>query len=219
VQSDRCEGDVPNDSGEPRATAELLWIPLGAGQRIVRASGRMFERLSALLQRRRPCDLYHSALVVIVPEGRAVIEMAPKVDVHGDRRGVVAEGPVGMRSAGHFRVFRYEIRRWLQGVISDEGEATARVSLSIDLAGAARLLDLVPSVPTHVWGRDELGTGEMWNSNSVTSWLLCCGGIDISELEPPDGGRAPGWTAGLVVAARDRSVDEMARQQASSLRR
>ena len=37
----------------------------------------MFEAASALVQRRRPCDLYHSALAVIVPEGRSLTEMAP----------------------------------------------------------------------------------------------------------------------------------------------
>jgi hypothetical protein len=43
----------------------------------------------------------------------------------------------------------------------------------------------------------------MWNSNSVTSWLLARGGIDAAEIPLPPDGRAPGWDAGLVVAARD----------------
>jgi len=51
-------------------TVELLWIPLGAGQHVVRISGRVFETLAALVARRPACDLYHSALVVTVPEGR-----------------------------------------------------------------------------------------------------------------------------------------------------
>ena len=185
------------------AVVELHWIPLGAGQRVVRVSGRTFERLSALFHRRRPCDLYHSALEVIVPEARFVIEMAPIVDRDGERRGVVAEGPVGMKWAGRFRLFRYEIRRWREGVIPDLGEAVATTSVSVDLVDAQRLLDLVPSVPTPVWGRDELDTGEMWNSNSVTSWLLARANFDIAQLRPPAGGRAPGWAAGLVRAARD----------------
>ena len=37
---------------------------------------------------------------------------------------------------------------------------------------ARRILDLVAEVPTPVWGRDELRTGEMWNSNSVIAWLI-----------------------------------------------
>jgi hypothetical protein len=64
------------------------------------------------------------------------------------------------------------------------------------------VLDLMPSVPTPVWGRDELGTGEMWNSNSVVSWLLVRAGLEIEEIRPPAGGRAPGWDAGIVVARR-----------------
>jgi hypothetical protein len=57
-------------------------------------------------------------------------------------------------------------------------------------------------VPTPVWGRDELETGDMWNSNSVTSWLISRSGMDGDAIHPPLGGRAPGWRAGLVVAAR-----------------
>jgi hypothetical protein len=56
-------------------------------------------------------------------------------------------------------------------------------------------------VPTPVWGRDEIGAGEMWNSNSVTSWLLARSGVEVDSLVPPDRGRAPGWQAGLVAAA------------------
>jgi hypothetical protein len=184
-----------------KATVDLLWIPLGAGQRVVRTSGKIFEGLSALVQRRRACDLYHSALVVSIPEGRFVIEMAPMPDRYADRRGVVADGPVGTNWAGRLRIFRYEIRRWCDGVIPDEPAAAATVRVSTELDCAQRLLDLVPSVPTPVWGRDELGAGEMWNSNSVTSWLLQRGGVDTSLLAPPRGGRAPGWAAGLVVAS------------------
>ena len=36
-------------------------------------------------------------------------------------------------------------------------------------------------VPTPVWGRDELGTGDMWNSNSVISWAIACGGLDADD--------------------------------------
>jgi hypothetical protein len=67
---------------------------------------------------------------------------------------------------------------------------------------ARRVLDLVPDVPTPVWGRDELGAGEMWNSNSFISWLLARSGLDVESIRLPAGGRAPGWDAGLVVARR-----------------
>ena len=183
-------------------TVELLWIPLGAGQHVVRLSGRAFEALTSRVQRRSARDLYHSALVVTVADGRYVIEMTPIPDRHGDQRGVVAEGAVGSAWLGKLRVFRYEIHRWHNGVIPDADQATATTTLQLTPADAQRLLDLVPDVPTPVWGRDGLGAGEMWNSNSVTSWILRRGGVDTIQLAPPNGGRAPGWDAGLVVAAR-----------------
>jgi hypothetical protein len=179
-----------------------MWIPLGAGASVVRRSGRLFEYLSALVQRRRRHDLYHSALEVTVPAGRFVIEMAPIPDRHGDRRGVVGEGAVGTRWVGRLRVFRYENRRWFDGFIPDAAAAVSTVRVSDDQATAQQILDLVPSVPTPVWGRDELGAGEMWNSNSLTSWLLSSAGVDVSIAGPPPHGRAPGWDAGVTVAAR-----------------
>ena len=92
-----------------------------------------------------------------------MIEQAPVRDSNGAERGVVAEGAVGARWAGRFRIFRYEVRRWRNGVIPDVAEAVESPQrLSDDLLQAHRLLDLVPSVPTPVWGRDEFGTGEMW---------------------------------------------------------
>ncbi len=128
--------------------------------------------------------------------------MTPIPDRHGGQRGVVAEGVVGTAWLGRFRLFRYEIHRWRDGVIPDADQATATTTLELEPGYAERLLDLVPSVPTPVWGRDELDAGEMWNSNSVTSWILHRSGIDTSELGPPEGGRAPGWNAGIVVATR-----------------
>jgi hypothetical protein len=182
---------------------DLYWLPLGAGGHSVRLNGRVFEAVAALLQRRPPCDLYHSALVVRVPEGRFVIEQAPPRASHGGERGVVAEGAVGSRWAGRFRVFRYEVRCWRGGIIPDIAEAVESPQrLTGDPEVARRVLDLAPHIPTAVWGRDELAAGEMWNSNSVISWLLARSGLPTDEIRPPAGGRAPGWNAGLVVARR-----------------
>ena len=142
-----------------------------------------------------------SALEVVVPDGRFVIESAPIRDQRGQERGVVAEGPVGTNWAGRFRLFRYEIRRWRGGTIPDASEAVSSpVRVANDLGRAQRVLDLVPSIPTPVWGRDELHTGDMWNSNSLISWLLVRAGVDTDPLQPPPGGRAPGWDSGLFVA-------------------
>jgi hypothetical protein len=184
---------------------DLYWLPLGAGGRSVRLNGRVFEAVVARLEKRPPCDLYHSALVVGVPEGGFVIEMAPVPDADGPARGVVAEGPVGSRWARWLRVFRYEIRRWHDGVIPDVDEAVdSPRRLTDDPALAQRILELVPDVPTPVWGRDELHAGEMWNSNSLVAWLLARSGLEVESVRPPEGGRAPGWDAGLAVAANSR---------------
>ncbi len=192
-------------SGEPAGAAgvDLYWLPLGAGGHSVRLNGRAYEAVAARWQRRPACDLYHSALEVHVPDGRFVIEQAPVRDADGAERGVVAEGPVGQRAAARLRLFRYEIRCWRDGVIPDVAEAVASPQrLSDDERQAQRLLDLVCSVPTPVWGRDELGAGEMWNSNSVISWLIARAGIAAEAVSLPAGGRAPGWQAGLAVARR-----------------
>ena len=66
-----------------------------------------------------------------------------------------------------------------------------------------RIIEVLPMVPELVWGRDETGTGDMWNSNSVVAWVLTRSGIDLDPLHPPTGGRAPGWNAGRIVAASD----------------
>jgi hypothetical protein len=181
---------------------DLYWLPLGAGGHSVRWNGRIFEWVAAGLDRRDPCDLYHSALEVRVPEGRFVVEQAPAWS-SGSERGVVAEGPVGARALGRFALFRYEIRLWREGVIPDVAEAVESPRRLSDGAERAQaLLELVPFVPTPVWGRDELDAGEMWNSNSLVSWLLAESGLDVESIRPPAGGRAPGWQAGIVVAGR-----------------
>jgi hypothetical protein len=181
---------------------DLYWLPLGAGGHSVRWNGRIFEWIAAQLDRRDRCDLYHSALEVRVPEARFVIEQAPAWSDSAER-GVVAEGAVGARAVGRFRLFRYEIRLWRDGVIPDVAEAVGSPQRLSDDADCARtLLELVPLVPTPVWGRDELRTGEMWNSNSVISWLMACSGLDVGSIRPPLGGRAPGWRAGIVMARR-----------------
>lgn len=186
------------------SSVDLYWIPLGSGNHSVRLNGKMFEAVSALLEHRPRRDLYHTALELVVPDGRFVIEMTPIPDRCGWERGVVGEGKVGSRWAGRYRLFRYENRRWRDGVIPDIGDAVSGpVRVTSDVACAHAVLELVPSVPTPVWGRDELDAGEMWSSNSVISWLLASVGVDMSQIRAPSQGRAPGWNAGIVVARRD----------------
>lgn len=182
---------------------ELYWLPLGAGGHVVRRTGRVYEVVSAWRAGRQPQDVYHSALVVTHDGTRHVIEMAPVWNLRTPERGVVREGPVGVRAWGRWAAFRYEVRCWPGGTIPDVDEAVdspQRLSETGDRA--ARVLELVPEVPDLTWGRDEWGLGDMWNSNSLVSWLLARSGHDLGTVVPPGGGRAPGWAAGLALAAR-----------------
>lgn len=182
---------------------DLYWLPLGAGGHFVRMNGRIYEALKSFRERRPALELYHSALEVRVSGVRYVIESAPIRDDDGAARGVVGEGPVGTRWAGRFRLFRYELRVWPDGHIPDIDEAVESPRrLSVRSTDAQRLLDLALVVPKPTWGRDELDTGEMWNSNSFIAWLLAATGLDLDSVQPPLGGRAPGWGAGVVVARR-----------------
>jgi hypothetical protein len=184
------------------SAVDLLWLPLGAGGRFVRLNGRVYEFFQAAAGHRARRDLYHTALEVRVPEGHYVIENAwPIPDGDAAARGVTVEGPVWSPALARSRVFRYEVRRWRDGTIADANEAVeSPMRLSEDDDQAHEVLDLAGRVPVHVWGRDELHLGEMWNSNSVISWILTSAGIDANGIQPPPHGRAPGWSTGIVVA-------------------
>jgi hypothetical protein len=196
----RSPGAAP---GRATGAVDLYWLPLGAGGHFVRLNGCVYEALAARAQRRPACDLYHSALQVEVSDWRFVIEQTPVPDLSGNERGVVAEGAVGSRWAGRFRIFRYEIRLGRGGHIPDVAEAVdSPRRLADDEDRAWRVLESIAQVPTPVWGRDELAAGEMWNSNSVIAWVIARGGIETDSIQPPPRGRAPGWRAGLEVARR-----------------
>jgi hypothetical protein len=189
---DRCQGWV-----------DLYWIPVGAGGHSVRFNGEVYESIVASIQHRRRLRIVHSALLIALPDGRFTVEMTPIPRAPGADRGVVAEGSVGLRGLGRFRTFRYEVRRWRDGVVPDLRFAIASpVRITDDGLVARRVFDLLPAVPSVVWGRDELGVGEMWTCNSVISWTLAGAGVDVSAVPFPMSARAPGWDAGVSVARR-----------------
>jgi hypothetical protein len=188
-------------TGEPASSGiDLYWLPLGAGGRLVPRCGRLYERLSAARQHRRAQPIFHAALEVTHGGTRYVVEMAPAWDDPAHDHGVVQRGPVGLRPLGRLVAFRYEVRCWPGGTIPDLAWAVdGPQRLSDDDAVASALLDRIRDVPPLTWGRDEIGAGEMWNSNSLVAWLLASIGVE-ADLLPPGGGRAPGWSSGLRLA-------------------
>jgi hypothetical protein len=198
-------GDRQHDSSAitRRGVVDLYWIPLGAGGHSVRLNGTVYETVCSFIDHRPRCDIYHSALTILVPSGLFTVEMTPIPNRRGWERGVVAEGAVGSRWAGRLRIFRYEVRRWRNGLIPDLRFAVAPpIQLTNQVPTAERILEVLPSVPTVVWGRDELRTGEMWSCNSIISWALTRAGLDAKAIDLPPHGRAPGWHAGAEVAHR-----------------
>lgn len=191
------------DGASVNAWIDLYWLPLGAGGTFIRWNGRAYERWAARRQHRAPSRLYHSGLMVSTGDVTYAVEMGPVWNVPDGDHGVVCAGPVGFTWLGRFRAFRYEVRCWAGGQLPDVAEAIASpVRTTDDSAEVTALLEVLKQLPPLVWGRDELGTGDMWNSNSVVAWALARSGHDMDAIHPPPGGRAPGWQAGLELAAR-----------------
>ena len=183
------------------AWIDLYWLPLGAGGHFVRWNGRVYEALAARYAHRAAAPLYHSAMQIHSGDTTYAVEMGPVWNISAPDRGAVCQGPVGARWLGRFRAFQYEVRCWPDGCIPDLAEAVdSPVRVSDEPAQVAAVLAVLPQVPPLTWGRDELGTGDMWNSNSLVSWALASTGHDLDGVVPPRHGRAPGWHAGLVLA-------------------
>jgi hypothetical protein len=196
---------MPTISAQTSSSVDLYWLPLGAGDRFptVAWSGRLYEALAAVVGRRKRAPLFHSLLEVRIDGERWVIEMAPVWHRAEAARTVVCEGAVGMPWLRWSRFFRYGVHRSREGDIPDLSRAVGGPRrMSSNDGRAHAVLDLAPGFPTSTWGLDETGAGEMWTSNSLTSWLLARSGHDLASVVPPGRGRAPGWSAGRIVATR-----------------
>ncbi len=197
----------------------LWWLPVGAGGHFVIHTSKWWESVRAWRERRAARPLFHAALEIVTGQERYVIEMAPAWGRGSGSRNVVATGPVGLGWLGRLRLFRYEVRCWNGGDIPDRAFAPAPpVVIPLASDEAEPLLRRVGEVPRYIWGRDpgkggdpqracasgrtctSGRVGDMWNSNSLISWLLATSGIATDGLVPPDGGSAPGWAAGVAIA-------------------
>lgn len=195
--------DSSGDEGNLSASATLLWIPVGAGGHVVVHTSAWWEWYRATRERRPRQRLFHATLEVLADGIEHTIEMTPAWGSGHGFRGVVATGAVGSRWLGRFRLFRFEVRCWPGGVIPDRLFAVEpRYTWALTESEARQLLDTVASVPNHVWGRRVPGSVDMWNSNSLIAWLLETIPVNARAVLPPDGGRAPGWLAGIEVAGR-----------------
>ncbi|MGC5225344.1 hypothetical protein ACPW96_22500 [Micromonospora sp. DT81.3] len=86
------------------------------------------------------------------------------------------------------------------GILPDPAWAIdSPVRFALPQVEARALLARVSTVPTPTWGRDAFRCGDMWNSNSLVSWLLQTSGIDAMRIRPPGDGRAPGWASGIAL--------------------
>lgn len=171
-------------------------------------TSRWWELMSARRDRRTPLQLVHAALEVFTGGERYVIEMTPQWGQPRTASGVVAIGPVGLPALGRFRMFRYVVRAWPNGVLPDRAYALAApTSIPLRRTQAQALLRALPEVPLHTWGRAVRPSTDMWNSNSLIAWALCRAGIDACTLTPPVGCRAPGWTAGIAAGTRQPHAD------------
>jgi hypothetical protein len=187
--------------GSGDAGVVLWWLPVGAGGRVVRHTSRWWELLDAFRAHRAPQPLFHAALEVSTDGHRYIIEMAPQwAGSKEEDRGVVVTGPVGLRVLGRSSLFRYEVRCWRDGTLPDREYAVGGPAIVADDGGTAQsVLRHAHEVPALTWGRQVPPTRDMWNSNSLVSWLLRVSGLPIADLSPPSGGRAPGWAAGLAL--------------------
>lgn len=186
---------------------DLLWLPVAAGKLSPprRWSLAAWEAVDAALHRRTRGALYHCALKARTETGETyTIELTPHF-----ANGPVAPamtGAVGFRLAGKSRFFRYQLLCMEAGRLPDEDWAVADpIRLSTDGEMARRVLAVAPSAPAYTWGRRAPGTREMWTSNSTISWLLVMAGLDATLVAIPAGGRAPGWSAGIDAAQRERA--------------
>jgi hypothetical protein len=87
----------PGSAGEAsEGSIGLYWLPLGAGGWFVKLNGQIWEAVHARLEHRRPMDLYHTALVVRVPEGRFVVENCwPILTPTAQRGACLSKAPSG----------------------------------------------------------------------------------------------------------------------------
>lgn len=89
------------DEGISRLTGvNLYWIPLGAGDHIVRVSGKLYEAFKGISERRPRAALYHSASEITLPGDRFHHRVGAYLGSPRTRTGCRSGRPVGGRAPG-----------------------------------------------------------------------------------------------------------------------
>lgn len=179
---------------------DILWMPVaaGTGSRLRLWSLAAWEALDAFAHRRKRASLYHSALKVRTSDAvDFTVELTPVFGFEPTPPAMT--GPVGFRGADRFRLFRYQMRCIRAETLPDEEWVVSQSRLSTDGSVADRIVVAAADVPPLTWGRRPRGCSEMWTSDSAIAWLLRRVGLDAAAVRIPEGGRAPGWQAGLEL--------------------
>lgn len=181
------------------ATADLYWIPVGAGTHFQKASLVLYESAAALLSRRPRQRLVHGGLACAVDGAPFTLELMPAPPGPNHRHEVT--GPVGVALAGRLRLFRYEVCLLPNAALPDQSWAVEPpVRLTSEPAAVRAIIQASREVPAYTWGRRRPGHPEMWTSDSALAWILHRAGLQPEQLKIPSGCRAPGWFAGLTEA-------------------
>lgn len=185
------------------SSADLYWIPVGAGTHFQKASLVVYEAVVAAVSRRPRQRLVHGGLVCVLDGERFTLELMPAPAGPNPRNEVT--GPVGAAFAGRWRLFRYQVCLLPNASLPDERWAVEPpIRLSEDAAAVRAIVGASKEVPAYTWGRRRPGHPEMWTSDSALAWILDRAGLHPERLVVPAGCRAPGWSAGLAEATAHR---------------
>ena len=182
--------------GNVRAACRAMGIHPSTYYRWKRQLDRHGPEILRPRERRQPLDLYHTALVVHLPEGRFVVENCwPIPDPDGRSRGVVVQGPVPSRRLAGFACSAMRCAAGATGSSPTPARPwPARTGEQRPRHRVGCWTCRLPAQPGLGSGR--AWDGEMWNSNSVMPgcWPAAACRPTRSVLRlgdgPRDGGRA-----------------------------
>ncbi len=153
------------------ASVDLYWLPLGAGGRVVRWCGRLYESWAAWREHRDRAALFHAGLMLRLDDTAFAVEMGPVWNVTEPDRGVLLEGPSARGGSAVSGLPATRCGAGRAATFPDLARRCDPVRTTHEPGTVAGRPGRAPAAAAaHTWGRDELGAGEMWNSNSAVAW-------------------------------------------------